>query len=339
MVKPYLSIVVTSRNDNHGGDLNKRMRIFMRSLIYQCNKFKVNAELVVVEWNPPKDRKLLHKIMPSTNEKDFLSIRYIIVPPDIHSTFKHSDVLPIYQMIAKNVGIRRSQGEFILCTNIDLIFSDELMIYLSEKKLRQGNFYRANRCDIPSTIDESLNEEEILSFAKNNVLNRLGKLRKVLWRDRFIWVKWLLQVMNKISAIFPFLNLNPDLDKDYIIHHLDCDACGDFTMMSKYDWLKIKGYVELEMYSLHIDSMALFAAVASGMKQIVFKPEACTYHISHGGGWNIMDPEDKLRFYSKFPCLEWWAVYDAGRSIMKENSNYKINKNNWGLLEEHLEEI
>ena len=45
---PYISFVVTSRNDNHGGDLRKRMMIFYKGLIHQCNKFKLPCELIMV---------------------------------------------------------------------------------------------------------------------------------------------------------------------------------------------------------------------------------------------------------------------------------------------------
>jgi hypothetical protein len=41
--KPYLSIIAASRNDNHGGDMLKRMRLFVRGLIHQCNKFKLHC--------------------------------------------------------------------------------------------------------------------------------------------------------------------------------------------------------------------------------------------------------------------------------------------------------
>ncbi len=36
-------------------------------------------------------------------------------------------------MIAKNVGIRRARGAFILCTNIDILFSDALFRLLADR--------------------------------------------------------------------------------------------------------------------------------------------------------------------------------------------------------------
>ena len=40
-------------------------------------------------------------------------------------------------MAAKNVGIRRSDGEFILCTNIDIIFSDKMYAFLAKENLKK----------------------------------------------------------------------------------------------------------------------------------------------------------------------------------------------------------
>ena len=146
---PYLSIVAASRNDNHGGDMHKRMRIFVNGLIHQCNKFKLPCELIMVEWNPPADKPLLNEILPSPSMDDYLSIRYLIVPHELHAKLKIAEELPLFQMIAKNVGIRRAKAEFVLCTNVDLLFSDELFAELAKRKLEQGKYYRANRCDIP----------------------------------------------------------------------------------------------------------------------------------------------------------------------------------------------
>jgi hypothetical protein len=30
----------------------KRMRVFTKALIFQCNKFNLYAKLIFVEWNP-----------------------------------------------------------------------------------------------------------------------------------------------------------------------------------------------------------------------------------------------------------------------------------------------
>ena len=49
-------------------------------------------------------------------------VRIVTVLVQLHRRYGHAAALPLYQMIAKNVGIRRARGEFILATNIDILF-------------------------------------------------------------------------------------------------------------------------------------------------------------------------------------------------------------------------
>ena len=44
--RPYLSVVVTSRNDNHGCNMLHRMEAFVHGLAHQCQKFQLLHELV-----------------------------------------------------------------------------------------------------------------------------------------------------------------------------------------------------------------------------------------------------------------------------------------------------
>ncbi len=49
---PYLSVVATARNDNHGGNMLRRMQIFVNGFLEQCRRHQLDAELILVEWNP-----------------------------------------------------------------------------------------------------------------------------------------------------------------------------------------------------------------------------------------------------------------------------------------------
>ena len=59
-----------------------------------------------------------------------LRVRFIEVPPEMHARYDHGKALPLYQMIAKNVGIRRARGRFVLATNIDILISSELAAFM-----------------------------------------------------------------------------------------------------------------------------------------------------------------------------------------------------------------
>ncbi len=143
MDRPYLSIVMTSRNDNHGGDLNERTQACIDSISNQIERFNLSAEIVMVDWNPPKDKPLLREIIDHSR----CPFRSIVVPEEFHRRYGQCDLFPIYQMIAKNVGIRRALGRFIVATNVDIFFSDEIIQEISKCNLRKNILYRVFRYD------------------------------------------------------------------------------------------------------------------------------------------------------------------------------------------------
>ncbi|PYQ06863.1 MAG: hypothetical protein DMF82_05190 [Acidobacteria bacterium] len=108
--RPYLSLVATSRNDDHGGRLLERMQVFVNGFIEQCKRHRLDAELILVEWNPPPERPRLSAALRWPSEPGPCRIRIIEVPPEVHERLQFSDCLPLFQMIAKNVGIRRARG-------------------------------------------------------------------------------------------------------------------------------------------------------------------------------------------------------------------------------------
>lgn len=340
MDQTYLSIIVTSRNDNHGGDMLKRMSCFINNLIYQTNRTKFSAELIIVEWNTPENNPLLNQVLPFPKPGDYLSVRYIIVPPEIHAQYKHSDVLGLYQMIAKNVGIRRAKGEFILCTNIDILFSDKCFDRIIKKDLTEGHYYRANRCDVPALVMDIPTEEAQLKFSENNIMKRLGKDSRYTWvraiPDFFYGFPRTLMVIDRVwGAIERSITKN-----NTPTHTLDTEACGDFTLMHRSDWDKIGGYAEIDLYSIHIDSMGLISATAVGIKQVVLPYDNCVYHIHHKDGWEAFEtPVEMLKFNIRRPGLDWATVYAASEHIIKNKTNWGINKADWGFAKHSFQEI
>jgi hypothetical protein len=149
MASPYLSVVVTSRNDGHGGDPLARLQAFVNTFDAQCRRFHLDAELIIVEWNPPADRPRLHQVIRRPGGCAF-PLRYIEVPAPLHERLPRASVLPLFQMIGKNAGIRRARGRFVLATNIDIIFSNELVAFFAAGQLRSGVIYRVDRHDIES---------------------------------------------------------------------------------------------------------------------------------------------------------------------------------------------
>jgi hypothetical protein len=144
---PYLSVVCTTRNDDHGGDPLKRLQAFINTFAAQCRRTSLSAEVIIVEWNPPADKPRVSELCRVPPETPF-ALRFVEVPAELHQRLRFSSVLPLFQMIAKNVGIRRARGRFILATNIDIILSTELVERLASSNLVPGRLYRVDRHDI-----------------------------------------------------------------------------------------------------------------------------------------------------------------------------------------------
>ena len=338
--EPRLSIVAVSRNDGHGGNITKRMRLFVNGLIHQTRKYKLPTELIMVEWNPPADRPPLREILPHPQPEDPLRIRYIIVPNQLHQRYQRGDKIPLFQMIGKNVGIRRAKAPFVLCTNIDLLFSDALMEKLVAP-LDPKAYYRANRVDIKDGFDENWPFEQSLKFCQDpkNVIKRLGRDVRLKHlnaemsghQHRSYFQQWWL---DKLALSTGFLRSKVRKQ----LYLLDTYACGDFTLMSKEAWEDIQGYAELDMYSIHIDSLGIIAAAARGYKQHIFPREACTFHIDHTQGWEAMTPMQKIKFLEERPGLGYGVVWETGIYALEHGVRLDINEENWGFRDENLEE-
>src|SRR5262245_51828451 len=141
--EPYLSVVMATRNDDHAGKPLKRLQAFVNTFDEQCRRAGLDAEVIIVEWNPPPERRsvgsLLRLPFPS-----YCTYRFIEVPPAVHERLRFAGVVPLFETMAKNVGIRRARGRFVLATNIDVVLSTDLVEFLASRKLEHGVLYRVD---------------------------------------------------------------------------------------------------------------------------------------------------------------------------------------------------
>ena len=73
-------------------------------------------------------------------------------------------------MIAKNAGIQRARGQFVLATNIDILFSNELAEYLAARRLERGRMYRIDRHDAVSEVPADAPVEGQLAWCGTNLI-------------------------------------------------------------------------------------------------------------------------------------------------------------------------
>jgi hypothetical protein len=166
---PYISVVVAARNDNHGGNMLRRMQAFLKAWFAQAARYDIPSEVIVVEWNPPADRARLAECLDLPSESGPCELRFIEVSRELHRRLPNPDAIPLHQMLAKNVGIRRARGQFILSTNIDIVFSAEFMRFVAERRLEHRTIYRIDRHDVSSEIPEKATLDELLAFCGQNM--------------------------------------------------------------------------------------------------------------------------------------------------------------------------
>ena len=172
---PYLSIVVTGRNDDFGGDFNGR---FFRALKFnhdELTRAGIAYELVFVEWRPIAGAPYLASVLEQ--EFSYLGpsrLRSYVVDPTYHDALSLNPRLQFQEFIAKNVGIRRSSGHFVLTTNTDIYMSRGVLGCLASRSLEEGILYRAARCDLKSHSDVSRVDWDQLEDERNyDIINAI----------------------------------------------------------------------------------------------------------------------------------------------------------------------
>jgi hypothetical protein len=172
---PYLSIVATGRNDDFGGDFNGR---FFRALHFnhrQLTAAGIPHEFIFVEWRPIDRRPLLASLLADEfSEQTSLPLRCYVVDPAYHEALSLNPRLQFQEFIAKNVGMRRARGEFVLTTNTDIYLSRGVIAALKERTLERGVLYRATRHDLRSDQDVSAVDWDLLEDPRNcEIVNRI----------------------------------------------------------------------------------------------------------------------------------------------------------------------
>ena len=134
---------MAARNDGYEGNFLNRMQRSLDSFFRLAKSSKLNAELIIVEWNPPADRLGLVDALNWGNAS--IPCRVIRVPSRIHGLYQGETQFGLFEYLAKNTGIRRAKGEFVLITNPDIVFSAEMVQRLTDGSFDSDHFYLAAR--------------------------------------------------------------------------------------------------------------------------------------------------------------------------------------------------
>jgi hypothetical protein len=84
-----------------------------------------------------------------------------------HDAFSQNPRLQFHEFIAKNVGIRRALGSYILVTNTDIYLSRDIVNMVARQLFRPMVLYRATRLDLKSWLDGTNLDEAVLMDPRN----------------------------------------------------------------------------------------------------------------------------------------------------------------------------
>jgi hypothetical protein len=164
---PYLSIVLTGRNEV--GNSHEQLfaaASFNHRLLTACG---VDYELVFVEWRVP-GRELLGDLLRTEVPEVAARLTTYEVDERYHAALSQNPQLQFLEFVAKNVGIRRAAGSYILVTNKDIYFSSDVVNLIARRMLRPMVVYRATRVDLRSHLDPTNVSESVLTDPRNRAM-------------------------------------------------------------------------------------------------------------------------------------------------------------------------
>jgi len=162
---PLVSLVLTGRNDGYGGDFTRRFHRVLEFNHRQLAARQVSHELVFIEWAPPPGTPLLvERIFDAVPDLSRHVCSWYVVDRLYQEALSLNPRVEFLEFIAKNVGIRRARGRFVLTTNCDVYLGRRVLHVLEHAELRPRVLYRAPRHDLNmpeacSTVDWDVLED------------------------------------------------------------------------------------------------------------------------------------------------------------------------------------
>jgi len=243
-VAPALSFVTYYRHYPDTPTSIDRIKFFAKNVVEQSKQCGLDSEVVIVESQA------------GVLAEAFVSPEVRVIPYPKTQFLGH---------LAFNVGVRQAKGDYTLVGSRDCIFNSELMAFLASGKLRPHTLYRIDRRDVKQLERYPETVPELLRYCEQNEYKVNGK-----WDAYLPDKKWARPAVSALMTMlfFPFP-----------VPHTN--ACGDFTLMHRDDWYRIRGYPQVISSGLHLDSFAVYAAIFSGLKQVILKSPMKLYHVDH----------------------------------------------------------
>ena len=282
-----LGVVVVNRNDGY--------KDFERGIIHFKSMLDTFDEVTYIDWNSPTGSFLweIQDQLPKTGK-----LKHFIIPSNIVSQLiTDPQAQKCNEGLSRNIGIRRSNCDWIVSTNIDIIPPKREDLINTINNLNKNTFYTISRREGPKEI--------IYKHGHKN------------------WQELRDELYNSIpERYFPAM-VTPN-DKYSLIN-----CCGDFQLAHRNVWNKIKGFEESMLYACFIDTNVQKKAILNsyGLQALVNPP---LFHMEHGAyytkadGTRITDVNNKGAYSGDDKAYndpwEWVEYFTESQ-----------NTDNWGL--------
>jgi len=254
-----ITAVIISRNDNYGGHLKERATYAINSAINTYD------EVIYVDWNSP-EHSLLWDIQDDLQLKG--NLKHFVIPPDAASQLTGFDknAQKCCEVLARNIGIRRATGDYIVSTNIDIIAPKREDLEKAINEMEKNSFYTISRRDVDLPVIKEFHGGDVKYSAYD-------KLRQHLIDQNYV--------------------PNPEKKLQDGDDYSMINCCGDFQIAPRNVWEEIRGFEEELIYPLFADTNVQKKAVMHGFGlRALFDPPF--YHINHGrGGGGLFDGKNR----------------------------------------------
>jgi len=165
---PFLSIVLTGRNDSYGRDFKERFFRTIRFNQAELSARGIPHEFVFVEWAPtPGVASLRELTFDAVPELQSRAVRWFVADRQYQDALSLNPRLQYLEYVAKNVGVRRARGPFVLATNCDIYLGRAVLDAVQAQALQPRRVYRAPRHDLKLAVDHSNIDWPVLEDVRN----------------------------------------------------------------------------------------------------------------------------------------------------------------------------
>ena len=285
-----IASVVVNRNDGY--------KDFERGLIHFKSMVRAFDEVNYVDWNSPNG-SFIWEIEDKLPKKG--KIKHYCIPSNVVSQIIFdANAQKCNESLSRNIAIRRSDADWIVSTNLDVIPPTKQELKKLIKKLDKNTFYTISRREAPKDIIYNSKTE-----------NRLRE-----------------NLSNIPARHFP-AKVTPNDNYSLI------NCCGDFQIAHRDVWNKIKGFEEEMIYACFVDTNVQKKAVLNDYNlEVLYEP--ALYHMEHGA---YFTKADGTRVQDEKNTGAYKGETNAYNDAFKWVENFQSTKNmdNWGLRDVDIE--